>query len=1134
MHPEATRRTHAKNLLIAIALAAAAILSCPLEALAATSPEGFEYTSELGSVTITGYSGAGGDIETPTAIAATPVKAIASDAFEYNASITSVKVSDGVTSIGERAFNDCTGLTSVSLPSSLVSIGTCAFYDCSRLEAIDLPSSLESLGNYAFAFCYSLKSASVPGYISGWGIGTFSHSDALETVAIADGATRVPNSTFKDCGSLYEVSLPESVQTIGDDAFSGCVTLAYIDLTHVATFGDSSFSNTAVASLDLASATQIGEKAFLGSAHIGTLSMPKVQAVGAEAFASSENKPLVVEGEGDENGAAGGDGDGAGGDVSTDDAAAGASSAEAASAGAANAGAVSAEIFSADAASGEVVIASVTGGADASAIADEPCEIYLPSTLRSIGDQAFAVAGSVQLSVAVDEDNSTYQSVDGLVYSKDGTALVLVPTGYAQIGPKLVVAEGTTRISPHAAKNVCGVTSVTLPETLTEIGTGAFQNALDVSSVNFPEGLTQIPDYAFSGNAFTSLDIPGTVRSIGKSAFAESSSANPVQVNVGEGVQTIGEKAFSSSNGANIQLPSTLSSLNPQMISGMLNANVSIAEGGSYKMGPDGHSILTADGSTLALVFGLQDASADQEALSEAAEAVVSNDAQPSDTAEGAQAAEETPAADATAAESQDTGAEGETAISDAQTAPEAETGDAVQADAAEPLVDEAASDAAAQTSEAEDLADEAAALAAAQSLAEYTIPDGVTTIGARAFCATSLTKLNVPASVSVVREKSIAYEDAALSTSGDFVNTSLKIIAPEASKALIDYAKTNELAVFTGEPVVSAEQFSLEAGQTAKFTLSGSVSDLLLYASSDNSVVSVDSDGTVRAHAGGEADIFACEGTVCFSAHVTVSGEAATNPYAGYAVLTSSDQSKQWAQEDAEYNGGNHPSKLDTPATFAYTGNSYTLINAYLSSTYKVSADELYGTGGYAEYEQTARNVATELSRYRLKGDLVLYSGRKNISDVTGGSSTLAEGLACTGKTFTSSPIMSTSMLESVAMNFTGGLATNYLFEIYAPKDMTVGADVSLGTAVDGEEEVTIANGVEFKVIDSGIRYATDGGGNTVAQRFMKLALSTDKGDTTAIDEANSQNMPRTVGAVAGAVALLGVAVALHRLRAA
>jgi hypothetical protein len=1133
MHSEATRRTYAKNLLIAIALAAAAILSCPASALAATSPEGFEYTSELGSVTITGYSGAGGDIETPTAIAATPVKAIASDAFEYNASITSVKVSDGVTSIGERAFNDCTGLTSVSLPSSLVSIGTCAFYDCSRLESVALPSSLESLGNYAFAFCYSLKSASIPGYITGWGIGTFSHSDALETVTVADGATRVPNSTFRDCSSLYEVSLPESVQTIGDDAFSGCTMLAYIDLTHVVTFGESSFSNTAVASLDLASATQIGEKAFLGSAHIGTLSMPKVQAVGAEAFASSENKPLVVEGESGESGATGGDGDGTGGDG----AGAETSAAEAVSADAASTGAVTAEVFSADAASGEIIIASSDGQAGFATIADEPCEIYLPSTLRSIGDQAFAVSSSVQMSVTVDEQNSTYQSVDGLVYSKDGASLVLVPTGYAQISPELVVAEGTTRISPHAAMNVCGVTSVVLPETLTEVGTGAFQNALDISSVNFPEGLTQIPDYAFSGNAFTSIDIPGTVRSIGKSAFADSSSASPVQVNVGEGVQTIGEKAFSSSNGANIQLPSTLSSLNPQMISGMLNASVSVAEGGSYKMGPDGHSILTADGSTLVLVFGLQDVGADQEVLSEVTDTAESNDAQLSDSAEGAQATEEAHTTDESAAESQDAGTstEVEAAASDAQAAPEAEAGDdAAQAETAEPQTDEAASDASAQASETEALADAASALSAAQALAEYTVPDGVTTIGARAFCATSLTQLNVPASVSVVREKSIAYEDAALSTSGDYVNTSLKIIAPEASKALIDYAKTNELAVFTGEPVVSAERFSLEAGQTAKFTLSGSVSDLLLYASSDNSVVSVDSDGTVRAHAGGEADIFACEGTVCFSAHVTVSGEAASNPYAGYAVLTSTDQSKQWAQDDAEYNGGNHPSKLDTPATFAYTGNSYTLINAYLSSSYKVTADEQYGTGGYAEYEQTARNVATELSRYKLKGDLVLYSGRKNISDVTGGSSTLAEGLACTGKTFTSSPIMSTSMLESVAVNFTGGLATNYLFEIYAPKDMTIGADVSLGTAVDGEEEVTIANGVEFKVIDSGIRYATDGSGNTVAQRFMKLALSTDKGDTTAIDEANSQNMPRTIGAVVGAVALLAVALALHRLRAA
>ena len=64
----------------------------------------FTYTTNNGTITITGYTGPGGAVTIPSTINGLPV-----------------------TSIGDWAFGDCTSLTSVTIPNSVTSIGTDAF-----------------------------------------------------------------------------------------------------------------------------------------------------------------------------------------------------------------------------------------------------------------------------------------------------------------------------------------------------------------------------------------------------------------------------------------------------------------------------------------------------------------------------------------------------------------------------------------------------------------------------------------------------------------------------------------------------------------------------------------------------------------------------------------------------------------------------------------------------------------------------------------------------------------------------------------------------------------------------------------------------------------------------------------------
>ena len=56
--------------------------------------------------------------------------------YFYRASIKSVVIGNGVTSISDYAFYDCSGLTSVAIPDSVTSIGHSAFFGCSNLKFV--------------------------------------------------------------------------------------------------------------------------------------------------------------------------------------------------------------------------------------------------------------------------------------------------------------------------------------------------------------------------------------------------------------------------------------------------------------------------------------------------------------------------------------------------------------------------------------------------------------------------------------------------------------------------------------------------------------------------------------------------------------------------------------------------------------------------------------------------------------------------------------------------------------------------------------------------------------------------------------------------------------------------------------
>ena len=98
--------------------------------------------------------------------------------------IITIKVNDGITSLGSQIFSNCTTLTSVELPDSLTSIGSNSFMACSQLKSITLPKSVTTIGDYAFHNA-GLKTVSYLGTSDDWNnikIGT--NNDTLINSAI--------------------------------------------------------------------------------------------------------------------------------------------------------------------------------------------------------------------------------------------------------------------------------------------------------------------------------------------------------------------------------------------------------------------------------------------------------------------------------------------------------------------------------------------------------------------------------------------------------------------------------------------------------------------------------------------------------------------------------------------------------------------------------------------------------------------------------------------------------------------------------------------------------------------------------------------------------------------------------------
>jgi hypothetical protein len=552
----------------------------------------FSYTTNNGTITITGYTGPGGVVTIPNTITGLLVTEIGAGALNGTA-LTSVTIPANVTNIGQGAFQNCpsllainvdpgnpsyTGLNGVlfnasqslliqfpnavsggyTIPDSVTVVGSEAFEGCWRLTNLTLSVGLADIESNAFEYCSGLTSVTLSDEVTNIGAGAFQDT-ALASVTIPDSVTHIGSGAFQYCpltainvalgnpaySSVAGVLFNQSQTTLLEypDGLGG----SYAIPASVLTIGATAFEYCSVTNVTLSlGLVDIESNAFTGCPLTSIVIPNSVTNIGDEAFYDCFNLTNITMGS--------------------------------------NVASIGNYAFSG--------VEQVTSDGEQPGYIDVGCpliSVTIPNSVTSIGANAFyscvnltnvtlgngvtsigvsAFAGTPLTAINVGPGNPAYSSLAGVLFNQSQTMLIEFPPRYSAAAYSIPAS--VTDIETNAFLG-SGLTSVAIPNSVTNIGAGAFQGCYALTAINVALGnpaYSSLAGVLFNQSQSTLLEYPGglggsyaiptSVLMIGAAAFENCSVTN---VTLSLGLVDIGSNAFAGCPLTSITVPASITSI---------------------------------------------------------------------------------------------------------------------------------------------------------------------------------------------------------------------------------------------------------------------------------------------------------------------------------------------------------------------------------------------------------------------------------------------------------------------------------------------------------------------------------------------------------------------------------------------